>query len=200
MQPTRLSYAIASISTALAASLPLPAQAAWTCTNEAGKTTFQDRPCDTKAPSAKWEALKTPELTTEGALETLRRFDGAVNERDLASAGRLLAKNFKSVQLDRRGRSEVGPAAYMDAVTRVVQASKRYQSERSCGAGRPEALSQTLRLECRRVERVDAMRRSNSTEKLELVRLTLEGGEIRIAEISDLAAPTAAAAASPVRN
>jgi len=196
MHPTRFSFIMASIAMALAASLPIGAHAAWTCTNEAGKTTFQDRPCDTKAPSLKWEALKAPELTTEGALETLRRFDGAVNERDMASAGRLLAKNFKSVQLDKRGRSEVGPAAYMDAVTRVVQASKRYQSEHSCGAGRPEALSQTLRLECRRVERVDAMRRTNSTEKFELVRFTLEGGEIRIAEISDLAEP-AAAVASP---
>ncbi|HET7794292.1 MAG TPA: hypothetical protein VFL64_12995, partial [Rhizobacter sp.] len=85
---------------------------------------------------------------------------------------------------------------YMDSVTRMVQASKRYQSERACNEGRAEALSQTLRLECRKLERVDVMRRTSSTERIERVRLVLEGGEIRIAEISDLPPQPADAPAS----
>src|SRR5690348_2836401 len=82
---------------ALMAGLPCVAMAAWTCTNEAGKTTFQDRPCEGKAPSGKWVPVKTRELTTAGAHEAVRRFDGAVNERDLVSASRLLSKDFRSL-------------------------------------------------------------------------------------------------------
>ncbi|MEO8152315.1 MAG: DUF4124 domain-containing protein [Rhizobacter sp.] len=186
----------------LMAGLPWGAQAAWTCTNEAGKTTFQDRPCEGKAPSGKWSAVKTRELTVAGAQETLRRFEAAVNERDLLSAGQLLSKDFRSLLVDKRGRHELGRAEYMESVTRVVQASKRYQSERRCGDGRPDALSQSLRLECRNAERIDTLRRGSSVETLEIVRLALEGDEIKIVEISSLApqpanAPTLAPASAP---
>ncbi len=170
---------------ALMGCLPLSAQAAWACTNAAGKTSFQDRPCETKAPSDKWQALKARELTTADAQETLRRFDGAVTERDMASAGRLLSKDFKSMVVDKRGRSEVGRADFMDSLTRLVQASKRYQSDRQCGEGSPDPFSQTLRLQCRKAERIDA-RRSVSAETLERVSLVLEGDEVRIIEISAL--------------
>jgi len=180
--------------------LPWEAQAAWTCTNEAGKTTFQDRPCEGKAPSGKWSAIKTSELTTAGAHETLRRFDAAVNERDLVSAGRLLAKDFRSLLVDKRGRHELGRDEYMASVTRVVQASKHYQSERRCGDGRPDALSQSLRLECRNAERIDQGRRGSSVETLELVRVALEGDEIMIVEISSLAPQPANAPASAPKN
>ncbi|MGY4829475.1 hypothetical protein ACVNIS_12950 [Sphaerotilaceae bacterium SBD11-9] len=186
--------------TVLAMLWPLSAMATWACANESGKMSFQDRPCDAKAPSTQWEAVKASELTTAGALETLRRFDNAVKERDMASAGRLLAKNFKSVRLSKQGRSEMTAAEYMDSVTRMVQSSKRYQSERACNEGRAEALSQTLRLECRKLERVEVMRRSSSTEKAERVRLVLEGGEIRIAEISDLPPQPADAQASAPKS
>lgn len=181
---------------ALMAGLPLNAHATWACTNEAGKTSFQDRPCEAKAPSAKWVAVKTGELTTAGAQETLLRFGGAVNERDMASAGRLLSKNFKSMVVDTRGRSEVGRADFMDAITRTVQASKRYQVDRQCSDGRPDPFSQTLLMECRKLERVDVLRRASNAETLERVRLVLEGDEIRIVEISAIPLQSAGAAAS----
>ena len=184
----------------LMACLPVSTLAAWACTNDAGKTSFQDRPCEAKAPSGKWLVVKASELTTAGAHETLRRFDGAVNERDMASAGRLLSKNFKSVLVGKRGQSEVGRDEFMDTLTRLVQASKRYQGDRQCSDGSPNPLSQTLRLQCRKLERVDVMRRSTSTETLELVRLVLEGGEIKIAEISGIQAQPADAAASARKN
>jgi len=171
---------------ALTAGLPFDAAAAWACTNEAGKTTFQDQPCQAKAPSAKWTALKAGELTTAAALETVQRFDGAVNERDMASAGRLLSDNFRSLVVDKRGRSEVGRADFMDALTRVVHASKRYNGARQCNEGWPDPLSQTLRLECRKLERVEVLRRVSTSETLERVSLSLEGGEIRIIEISPI--------------
>ncbi len=181
--------------------LPLAAQAAWTCTNEAGKTTFQDRPCEGKAPSDKWVPVKTRDLTTAGALETLRRFEAAVNERDLVSAGRLLSKDFRSLLEDKRGRHELGRDAYMESVTRVVQASRRYQGERRCNDGRQDALSQSLMLECRHAVRIDQARRGGSrVETLEIVRLALEGDEIKIVEISSLPPQTANAAASAPRN
>jgi len=179
----------------LMACVPWSAQAAWACTNEAGKTSFQDRPCEGKAPSDKWAPVKTRDLSTAGAQETLRRFDAAVNERDLVSAGRLLSKDFRSLLEDKRGRHELGRNAYMESVTRVVQASKRYQGERRCNDGRPDALSQSLRLECRNTVRIDQPRRGgNSVETLEIVRLALEGDEIKIVEISSLAPPAANAA------
>lgn len=184
----------------LMAGLPWSAQAAWTCTNEAGKTTFQDRPCEGKAPSGKWSAVKTRELSAAGAHETLRRFEAAVNERDLVSAGRLLSKDFRSLLVDKRGRHELGRNEYMESVTRMVQAAKRYQSERRCNEGRPDALSQSLRLECRNVERIDQSRRGSSVETLELVRLALEGDEIKIVEISSAPPQPANAAASAPRN
>lgn len=171
---------------ALMAGLPLSAHATWACTNAAGKTSFQDRPCETKAPSAKWEAVKAAELTTAVAHETLIRFNGAINERDMASAGRLLSKNFKSMLVDKRGRSEIGRADFMDAITRTVQASKRYELDRECSDGRPDPLSQTWRLQCRKVERADVLRRATNAETMERVSLVLEGDEIRIAEISSL--------------
>ncbi|MBC7957669.1 MAG: hypothetical protein H7Y33_17600 [Cytophagales bacterium] len=178
----------------LMAGLPWAAHAAWACTNEAGKTTFQDRPCEGRAPSGKWSAVKTRELTTAGGHETLRRFEAAVNERDLVSAGRLLSKDFRSLLVDKRGRHELGRNEYMESVTRAVQAAKRYQSERRCDDGRPDALSQSLRLECRNAVRIDQMRRGgNSVETLEIVRLALEGDEIKIVEISS-APPQAASA------
>ena len=180
----------------LMAGLPLRAAAAWACTNEAGKTTFQDQPCLAKAPSGKWAAVKASELTTAGAHETLLRFDGAVNERDMASAGRLLSANFRSMVVDQRGRSEVGRPDFMDALTRVVYASKRYQRDHQCNDGWPDPLSQTLRLECRKVERVEVLRRSSTTEMLERVSLTLEGGEIRIIEISPIQPASADGAAT----
>lgn len=185
----------------LMAGLPCGAMAAWTCTNEAGKTTFQDRPCEGKAPSGKWSPVKTRELTTAGAQETLRRFDAAVNERDLVSAGRLLSKDFRSLLVDKRGRHELGRNEYMESVTRVVQASARYQSDRRCNDGRPDALSQSLRLECRNVQRIDLKRRGGSSaETLELVRLALEGDEIRIVEISSVPPQPAGGVASAPRN
>lgn len=185
----------------LMAGFPLGAQAAWTCTNEAGKTTFQDRPCEVKAPSGKWSPVKTRELTTSGAHETLRRFDAALNERDLVSASRLLSKDFRSLLVDKRGRHELGRNEYMESVTRVVQASARYQRERRCDDGRPDALSQSLRLECRNEERIDLKRRGASrNETLELVRLVLEGDEIRIVEISSVPPQPANAAASAPKN
>jgi hypothetical protein len=184
----------------LMACLPVTAAAAWACTNEAGKTTFQDRPCEARAPSGKWAAVKASALTTAGAHETLLRFDGAVNERDMASAGRLLSGNFKSTVLDKRGRSEVGGADFMDGLTRTVQASKRYHRDRECNDGWPDPLSQTLRLECRKVERVEVMRRTTTAEVIERVSLTLEGGEIRIIEVSNLQPATADVAASARKN
>ena len=184
----------------LMACLPWGAQAAWTCTNEAGKTTFQDRPCEGKAPSGKWPAVKTRELTLAGAQETLHRFEAAVNERDLVSAGRLLSKDFRSQRVDKRGRQELGRAEYMDSVTRLVQASKRYQSERHCGDGRPDALSQSLRLECRNAERIDQQRRGSSVETQEIVRLALEGDEIKIVEISSVAPQPGNTSASTPKN
>lgn len=187
--------------TVLMAGLPQGAQAAWTCTNEAGKKTFQDRPCEGKAPSDKWAPVKSRDLTAAGAQETLRRFEAAVNDRDLVAAGRLLSKDFRSLLVDKRGRYELGRNEYMESLTRVVQASKRYQSERRCNDGRPDALSQTLRLECRNVVRIEQTRRAGSSvETLELVRLALEGDEIKIVEISDLAPQPANAAASAPRN
>jgi hypothetical protein len=169
------------------ASLPLSAHATWACTNAAGKTSFQDRPCETKAPSVKWVAVKAAELTMAGAEETLLRFDGAINERDMASAGRLLSKNFKAKVVDKRGgRSEVGRDDFMDAITRTVQASKRYQLDRQCSDAKPDPLSQTLRMQCRKVERVDVLRRATNAETVERVSLVLEGDEIRIAEISSV--------------
>ncbi|HEX3142218.1 MAG TPA: DUF4124 domain-containing protein, partial [Rhizobacter sp.] len=131
---------------ALMACLPLNAAAAWACTNEAGKTSFQDRPCEAKAPSGKWVAVKATELTSADAVETLQRFDGAVNERDMAAAGRLLSDNFRSVVVDQRDRSEINRADFLDALTRTVQASKRYHRDRQCSDGKPDPLSQTLRL------------------------------------------------------
>jgi hypothetical protein len=185
----------------LGACLPWAAQAAWTCTNEAGKTTFQDRPCETKAPSDKWAPVKTRDLGSAGAQETLRRFDAAVNERDLVSAGRLLSKDFRSLLEDKRGRHELGRNAYMESVTRLVQASKRYQGEHRCNDARPDALSQSLRLECRYTVRIDQARRGgNSTETLEIVRLALEGDEIKIVEISTVAPQAGNAAAPAPRN
>lgn len=185
----------------LMAGLPWGAQAAWTCTNAAGKTTFQDRPCEGKAPSDKWAPVKTRELTSAGAHETLRRFNAAVNERDLVSAGRLLSKDFRSQLVDKRGRHELGRHEYMESVTRVVQASKRYQGERRCNDGRPDALSQTLRLECRHAVRIDQARRGDSrVETVEVVRLILEGDEIKIVEISSVPPQPANAAASAPRN
>jgi hypothetical protein len=180
---------------ALVACLPLDAAAAWACTNAAGKTTFQDRPCEAKAPSDQWAAVRAGEQTAAGAHETLRRFDGAVSERDMASAGRLLSDNFRSVVVDKRGRSEVGRADFMDALTRTVHASKRYQRDRQCNDGWADPLSQTLRLECRKLERVEVMRRTSTSETQERVSLTLEGGEIRIIEISGIQPPSADAAA-----
>ena len=168
------------------AGLPLAAHATWACTNEAGKTSFQDRPCEAKASSAKWVAVKAAELTTAGAEETLLRFNGAINERDMASAGRLLSKNFKAKVVDKRGRSEVGRADFLDAITRTVQASKRYQLDRQCSDAKPDPLSQTLRMQCRKVERVDVLRRATNAETVERVSLVLEGDEIRIAEISSV--------------
>jgi hypothetical protein len=168
------------------ASLPISAHATWACTNASGKTSFQDRPCETKAPSIKWVAVKSAELTIAGAEETLLRFDGAINERDMASAGRLLSKNFKSKVVDKRGRTEVGRDDFMDAITRTVQASKRYQLDRQCTDAKPDPLSQTLRLQCRKVERVDVLRRATNAETLERISMVLEGDEIRIAEISNL--------------
>ncbi len=185
---------------ALMAGLPLSAMAAWACTNEAGKTTFQDQPCQAKAPSGKWVAVKAGELTTAGAHETLQRFDGAVNERDMASAGRLLSDNFKSMVVDQRGRFEVGRADFLDALSRVVHASKRYRRDHQCNDGWPDPLSQTLRLECRKVERVEVMRRASTTEVFERVSLSLEGGEIRIVEISPIQPVPADAAASARKN
>lgn len=185
---------------ALLAGLPLSAAAAWACTNEAGKTTFQDQPCQAKEPSGKWAALKAGELTSAGAHETLQRFDGAVNERDMASASRLLSDKFRSMVVDKRGRSEIGRADFMDALTRVVHASKRYHGARQCNDGWPDPLSQTLRLECRKLVRVEVMRRASTLETLERVSLSLEGGEIRIIEISSVPPQPANAAASAPRN
>ncbi len=181
--------------------LPWGAQAAWTCTNETGKTSFQDRPCESKAPSDKWAPVKTRDLTTVSAQETLRRFDAAVNERDLVSAGRLLSKDFRSLLVDKRGRHELGRDQYMESVTRLVQASKRYQGERRCNDARPDALSQSLRLECRYIVRIDQARRAgNGVETLEIVRLALEGDEIKIVEISSVPTQPANPAASAPRN
>jgi hypothetical protein len=74
----------------------------------------------------------------------------------------------------------------MDAITRTVQASKRYQLDRQCTDAKPDPLSQTLRLQCRKVERVDVLRRATNAETLERISMVLEGDEIRIAEISNL--------------
>jgi hypothetical protein len=200
-QPNLSTTAVRAILLMLMAGLPWGALAAWTCTNEAGKTTFQDRPCEGKAPSGKWSPVKTRELTTAGGHETLRRFEAAVNERDLVSAGRLLSKDFRSLLVDKRGKHELGGNEYMESVTRAVQASKRYQSERRCNDGRPDALSQSLRLECRNAVRIDQVRRGGSSvETLEIVRLALEGDEIKIVEISSVPPPAANAAASAPRN
>ncbi|MBC7995518.1 MAG: DUF4124 domain-containing protein [Rhizobacter sp.] len=202
MQHTHLSnLAVRASLLVLMASLPWAAQAAWTCTNQAGKTTFQDRPCEGKAPSDKWAPVKTRDLSSAGAQETLRRFDAAVNERDLVAAGRLLSKDFRSLLVDKRGRHELGRNEYMESVTRAVQAAQRYQGERRCNDGRPDALSQSLRLECRNAVRVDQSRRGgNSVETLEIVRLVLEGDEIKIVEISSVPPQPASGAAPAPKN
>jgi Domain of unknown function (DUF4124) len=197
LHPNLSTLALRATLLVLMAATPWAAQAAWTCTNEAGKRTFQDRPCEGKAPSDKWAPVKTRDLSTAGALETLRRFESAVNERDLVSAGRLLSKDFRSLLVDKRGRHELGRNEYMESVTRAVQAAQRYQGERRCNDGRPDALSQSLRLECRNVVRIDQSRRSGTTvETLEIVRLALEGDEIKIVEISSVP-PQAANTAAP---
>jgi hypothetical protein len=103
--------------------------------------------------------------------------------------------------VDKRGRSEVGRADFMDTLTRAVHASKRYHRDRQCNDGWADPLSQTLRLECRKVERVEVLRRTSTAEVHQRVRLTLEAGEIRIIEISSIQpAPAADAAASARKN
>jgi len=193
------SFCVRTVVLACLAGLPVTTMAGWMCTNAAGKTSFQDKPCEGKAPSTKWLPVKANELTLAASKETLSRFDAAVNERDMLAAGRLLSKNFKSVVVTPRSRSELNGADYMDLLTRTVQASKSYRSDRRCGEGEPEPLRQTLKLECRNTERVEQGRRARAAETHELIRLTLESGEIRISEISGIPA-SGAAASAPQRN
>jgi hypothetical protein len=174
---------------------PLLAAAAWVCTDAAGHTSFQDRPCEGKPPSRNWAPVKASELTTAGAKETMRRFDAALNERDMVAAGALLASNFTTLFPERDRLVPLGRAEFMNRYTRVVQASKIYRSEHLCQEGVADPGTRTLKLDCRNAESIDILHRAKSTDTRELVRIGLEAGELKIVEISNTPPPDAAASA-----
>lgn len=177
---------------------PLAAMAGgWICTDAAGHTSFQDRPCEGKTPSKNLTPVKATELSAAAAKETVRRFDAALNERDMTSAGRLLRTDFKTQFPERDRLVPLGRDEFMDRYTRVVQASKSYRSDHRCQEGELEPQTRTWKLTCRNAESIDILHRAKSTETRELIRLGLEGGELKIVEISNLPSDAVAAGSRP---
>ncbi len=178
--------------TALLLALPLAAHALHVCTDANGKSTFQDKPCETRDAAPQFVPVKAPGVNEANALETMNRVTGAMNARDVTALRRLLAPGFEA-RLPRKtgGYMVINAAQFGEVMTRALQAAKSYKSQRTCRRDPAGDSAEVLALRCSYTDRIEVLNKVLSSQGDEFVRVALLNGEVRVLEMSEAAAADA---------
>ncbi len=177
------------LTTALLLAAPLASHALHICTDGNGKSSFQDKPCETRDASAQFAPLKATAVTEPQAIETVKRITGAMGARDVVAMQRLLSRSFESrifMSRDERDPILINADQMSMLFTRTLQAAKSYQVQRNCSrdkAATPAANEVALLGTYK--SRLEVLNRKAESTGDEFVRVGLENGELKVFEISE---------------
>ena len=184
---------------ALLLATPLASHALHVCTDANGKSSFQDKPCETREAAVQFVPIKTKVLNEAVAQDTMTRVTAAMGARDVAALQRMLARGFESrMTIKVKGGEEQVVAdanQFANILTRALQAAKTYRIQRSCKrdpAG--DRGAEVLALRCTYTDRLELLNRVLTSRGDEVVRVTLENGEAKLLEMSEAPAADAARA------
>lgn len=175
----------AAVALALAAALPA-AHALHVCTDAAGKSTIQDKPCAARDAAPQFVPAKAAALTPALALDAAHRLSGAMQARDVSALRRLLARGFEARLTGRNGETASLDATRFGEFTgSVLHALKSYQVTRTCRHDPAGDSAGVVALRCRYSDRMEYFQRTQVSQGDEYIRVTLEDGEVRVLELSD---------------
>jgi hypothetical protein len=173
---------------ALLLALPLASHALHICTDASGKSSFQDKPCETRDAALQYAPLKAVSVTEAGAQETVKRFTGAMGARDVVAMRRLMARSFESrifLSSDKRDPAVVSGAQMSEMFSRVLQAAKAYRIQRSCSRDSAQDVAGEIALRCAYKSHLALLNRTVESSGEEFVRVGVENGELKLVEISE---------------
>jgi len=182
---------------ALLLAAPLASHALHVCTDANGKSSFQDKPCETRAAAAQFVPIKARALNDAVALETMTRVTAAMGARDVAALQRMLARGFESRMTIKVNGHEDPVVAnanqFAMILTRALNAAKTYRIQRTCKrdpAG--DNGTEILALRCSYNDRLELLNRVLTSRGDEFVRVVIENGEAKLVELSEAPAADAA--------
>lgn len=173
---------------ALLLALPLASHALHICTDANGKSSFQDKPCETRDAAPQYTPLKATSVTEANAIETVKRFTGSLGARDVVALRRLLARNFESrifLSSDNRDPAVLNGAQIGALFTRVLQASKTYRNQRTCSRDTAQGVAGEMALRCTYKAHMELLNRTIDSTGDEFVRVGIEDGEVKLVEMSE---------------
>lgn len=171
---------------ALAAALLFPclaqARSVYYCTDQSGKTTFQDTPCPELASSTgNYAPLAAKVLTPQIALDSVTRFNLALSKRDAKSAVPYIGKSFVAINMD-NPRRQISADIMRELIQRVVDGVSTMDSKVNCKEPEMKDNGSAV-VSCLTMAKASFHARSNSGQTLDVYTVIIEEGKAKFSRL-----------------